>query len=186
MLTVPAAAVLSLIIVGLILWLINGYIPIPAGRLKTVLNVVLGLVVVGIGLWLINTYIPMAGAIKVILNIVVVIATCVGVLQAFGLWDSVLNMWRKIKNHRWTHPEEEKKQAEPEQKPVSEQKPAAEQKPATEQKPADQKAPSERPVTVNVNTDRSANGATVEQNRGEKPAEKKESEEEPAVTVNVK
>jgi thiol:disulfide interchange protein len=174
MLTVPAAAVLSLIIVGLILWLINGYIPIPAGRLKTVLNVVLGLIVVGIGLWLINTYIPMAGVIKAILNIVVVIATCVGVLQAFGLWDSVLNMWRKIKNHRWTHPEEEKKQAEPEQKPVSQQKPAVEQ------------APTERPVTVNVSTDKSANGATVEQKRDEKPAEKKESEKEPAVTVNVK
>ncbi len=111
MLTMPAAAVLSLFLVGMVLWLINGYIPIPAGRLKTVLNVVLGLIIVGIGLWLVNTYIPMAGVIKAILNIVVVIATCVGVLQAFGLWESVVNMWSKFRNHRWSHPEEREKAA---------------------------------------------------------------------------
>ena len=111
MLTMPAVAVLSLILVGMILWLINGYIPIPAGRIKTLLNVVLGLIVVGIGLWLINAYVPMAGVIKGILNIVVVIAVCVGVLQAFGLWEPVLNMGRKIRNHRWTHPEENEKTA---------------------------------------------------------------------------
>jgi hypothetical protein len=105
MLTLPLAAVLSLILVGMALWLINGYIPIPEGKIKTVLNVVLGLIIVGIGLWLINTYVPMAAVIKGLLNIVVVVATCVGVLQAFGLWDSVLNMWRKIRNHRWSSPE---------------------------------------------------------------------------------
>jgi len=111
MLTMPAAAVLSLFLVGMILWLINGFIPIPAGRIKTLLNVVLGLIVVGIGLWLINAYVPMAGVIKGILNIVVVIATCVGVLQAFGLWEPVLNMARKIRSHRWTHAEENEKTA---------------------------------------------------------------------------
>jgi hypothetical protein len=111
MLTTPAAAVLSLFLVGMVLWLINGYIPIPAGRIKTLLNVVLGLIVVGIGLWLINAYVPMAGVIKGILNIVVVAATCVGVLQAFGLWDPVLNMWRKIRNHRWSHPEHDQQPA---------------------------------------------------------------------------
>ena len=111
MLTVPAAAVLSLFLVGMILWLINGFIPIPAGRIKTLLNVVLGLIVVGIGLWLINAYVPMAGVIKGILNIVVVIATCVGVLQAFGLWEPVVNMARKIRNHRWTHPEQDQQTA---------------------------------------------------------------------------
>jgi hypothetical protein len=55
------------------------------------LYIVLVLMVVGIGLWLINTYVPMAGSIKSILNIVVVVAVCVWVLQAFGLWNSVLN-----------------------------------------------------------------------------------------------
>ena len=53
--------------------------------------IVLTLVVAGMILWLINTYIPMAGGIKTILNIVVVVVISVWVLQAFGLWQSVLN-----------------------------------------------------------------------------------------------
>ncbi|HTR38990.1 MAG TPA: Thivi_2564 family membrane protein [Bryobacteraceae bacterium] len=52
--------------------------------------VVLVLLVVGIALWLINTYVPMAGSIKAILNVVVVVAVSVWVLQAFGLWNKVL------------------------------------------------------------------------------------------------
>jgi len=53
--------------------------------------IVLVLIVVGMALWLINAYIPMAGSIKAILNVVVVIAVCVWVLQATGLWNQVLN-----------------------------------------------------------------------------------------------
>lgn len=53
--------------------------------------IVLVLIVVGMALWLINTYIPMAGSIKTILNVVVVIAVCVWVLKAVGLWGQVLN-----------------------------------------------------------------------------------------------
>jgi predicted membrane protein len=53
--------------------------------------IVLVLIVVGMGLWLINRYIPMAGSIKTILNVVVVIAVCVWVLKAVGLWTQVLN-----------------------------------------------------------------------------------------------
>jgi len=53
--------------------------------------VVLALIVAGMVLWLINTYIPMAGSIKSILNVVVVIAVCIWLLQAFGLWTTVLN-----------------------------------------------------------------------------------------------
>jgi hypothetical protein len=53
--------------------------------------IVLTLVVAGVILWLINTYIPMAGGIKAILNIVVVVVVAVWVLQAFGLWQDVLN-----------------------------------------------------------------------------------------------
>lgn len=47
---------------------------------------ILMLVVVGMLLWLINTYIPMAGSIKTILNVVVVVVVCVWVLQSLGLW----------------------------------------------------------------------------------------------------
>jgi membrane-bound ClpP family serine protease len=53
--------------------------------------IVLVLIVVGLGLWLINTYIPMAGAIKAILNAVVVVAVCVWLLKAAGLWGDVVN-----------------------------------------------------------------------------------------------
>jgi hypothetical protein len=53
--------------------------------------IVLTLIVAGVILWLINTYIPMAGGIKTILNVVVVVVVSVWVLQAFGLWQSVVN-----------------------------------------------------------------------------------------------
>ena len=53
------------------------------------LNVVIALIVVGMGLWLINRFIPMAASIKTILNVVVVIAVGVWVLQAVGLWGQI-------------------------------------------------------------------------------------------------
>ena len=53
------------------------------------INIVIALIIVGVILWLINNYIPMASGIKTILNIVVVVAVGVWVLQAFGLWGLV-------------------------------------------------------------------------------------------------
>lgn len=53
------------------------------------LNIVVILVVVGVALYLINRFIPMASSIKTILNIVVVVAVCVWLLQAVGLWENV-------------------------------------------------------------------------------------------------
>lgn len=53
------------------------------------INIVIALIVVGIGLWLINRFIPMASSIKTILNVVVVVAVCVWVLQAAGLWGQL-------------------------------------------------------------------------------------------------
>ena len=52
-------------------------------------NLVIVLIVVGVALWLINTYIPMASSIKTILNVVVVVAVAVWVLQAVGMWGRV-------------------------------------------------------------------------------------------------
>jgi predicted membrane protein len=49
------------------------------------LSIVIALIVVGVALYLINNYIPMASSIKTILNVVVVIAVCVWLLQAFGV-----------------------------------------------------------------------------------------------------
>jgi hypothetical protein len=52
-------------------------------------NIVIALIVVGVGLWLINNYIPMASSIKTILNVVVVVAVVIWVLQAVGMWGRV-------------------------------------------------------------------------------------------------
>ncbi len=90
-------ALITVIIIG---WLVNSYLTVPA-NIKSILNIVLGLIVVGMGLWLINTYVPMAGSIKAILNIVVVVATCVGVLQAVGLWSKVVRLWNDLINGRF-------------------------------------------------------------------------------------
>ena len=52
-------------------------------------NIVVALIVVGMLLWLVNRYIPMASSIKSILNVVVVVAVVVWVLQATGLWAGI-------------------------------------------------------------------------------------------------
>ena len=52
-------------------------------------NIVVALIVVGLALWLINNFIPMASSIKAILNVVVVVAVAVWVLQAVGMWGRV-------------------------------------------------------------------------------------------------
>ena len=52
-------------------------------------NLVIALIVVGVGLWLINSFIPMASSIKTILNVVVVVAVGIWVLQAVGLWGNL-------------------------------------------------------------------------------------------------
>jgi hypothetical protein len=52
-------------------------------------NIVVMLIIAGVALYLINRYIPMASSIKSILNIVVVVAVCVWVLQVTGLWGTV-------------------------------------------------------------------------------------------------
>lgn len=56
-----------------------------------VINIVLALVVVGMALYLINRFIPMASSIKAILNVVVVVAVSVWVLQVTGLWGPISN-----------------------------------------------------------------------------------------------
>jgi hypothetical protein len=53
------------------------------------INLVITLIVVGVLLWAVNTYIPMDGKIKQILNIVVVIAVVIWLLQVFGIMNSL-------------------------------------------------------------------------------------------------
>ena len=52
-------------------------------------NLVIALIVVGVALWLINRFIPMASSIKTILNVVVVVAVGIWVLQAAGIWGDL-------------------------------------------------------------------------------------------------
>lgn len=53
------------------------------------INLVVTLIVVGVLLWLVNNYIPMDGKIKQILNVVIVIAVVIWLLQAFGVLGSL-------------------------------------------------------------------------------------------------
>ncbi len=49
------------------------------------IQIIIVLIVVGMLLWLVNSYIPMDGAIKKILNIVVVIVVILWLLSVFGV-----------------------------------------------------------------------------------------------------
>ena len=53
------------------------------------INLIITLIVVGLLLWLVNNYIQMDSKIKSILNVIVVIAVMVWLLQAFGLIGGV-------------------------------------------------------------------------------------------------
>lgn len=53
----------------------------------SIITVILVLVIVGVLMWLINTYIPMAGPIKTLLNVVVLIILILWLLSAFGLFS---------------------------------------------------------------------------------------------------
>jgi type IV secretory pathway TrbL component len=53
------------------------------------INLVVTLIVVGVLLWAVNTYIPMDPTIKKILNVVIVIAVVLWLLQAFGILGSL-------------------------------------------------------------------------------------------------
>jgi hypothetical protein len=87
--------VIALVVLAALAWFINTAIAIDP-TVRTGVDVALGLVVIGICLWLINTFIPMASSIKAILNIVVVIAVCVQVLQFFGLWAPLVGVWHHL------------------------------------------------------------------------------------------
>jgi hypothetical protein len=56
------------------------------------IQVLIVLIVVGVLLWLVNNYIPMQGAIKSILNGVVVIVVVLWLLNVFGLLGAVTNL----------------------------------------------------------------------------------------------
>ena len=55
----------------------------------SLISLILVLIVIGVLLWAANTYIPMDNKIKTIMNIVVVIAVVLWLLQAFGVLGSL-------------------------------------------------------------------------------------------------
>jgi predicted membrane protein len=57
----------------------------------SLISIVIVLIVVGVLLWLINNYIPMAGPIKTILNVVVVLVVILWVLSALGVIHGIGN-----------------------------------------------------------------------------------------------
>jgi len=97
-----AEVVLALAMVGLVAWFLNTQ-TVMARPVRSVLNVVLMLIVVGVALWIIDTYVPMASGIRAILNIVVFVATCIGVLQAFGLWSGFVKFWSDVRENIMGH-----------------------------------------------------------------------------------
>ena len=52
-------------------------------------HVVLVLIIAGVLMWLINAFIPMESRIKSLMNIVVLIALVIWLLQVFGIMGSV-------------------------------------------------------------------------------------------------
>lgn len=90
------------VVLATAVWVINNTRVTLPQQIRTVINIVVVLIFVGVLLWLINTFVPMAPVIKGILNIVVVVATCVFILQAVGLWGNVVALWNSAV-HRGGH-----------------------------------------------------------------------------------
>ncbi len=65
--------------------------------MNDLLNLIALIIVFGVGLWLINVFIPMPGAIKSLLNILVLIVLIIYILQFFGIIKTILPMVRILK-----------------------------------------------------------------------------------------
>lgn len=63
----------------------------------SLISIVIVLIVVGFLLWLVNNYIPMAGPIKTILNLVVIIAVVIWLLTVFGIIHGIGNFNFNVK-----------------------------------------------------------------------------------------
>ncbi len=51
----------------------------------TLVQIAVVLIVIGVVMWLINSFIPMMGAIKSLLNLVVIVVVVIWLLQVFGI-----------------------------------------------------------------------------------------------------
>lgn len=60
-------------------------------------NLIAIIIIFGIGLWIVNALIPMPGAIKSLLNILVLIVLILYILQFFGLIHPIFPMLKLFK-----------------------------------------------------------------------------------------
>jgi hypothetical protein len=65
--------------------------------MSDLMNLIALIVVFGVGLWLINAFIPMPGAIKSLLNVLVLIVLIIYILQFFGIIKTILPIVRILK-----------------------------------------------------------------------------------------
>jgi len=61
------------------------------------LNLFANIIVFGLVMWLVNIFIPMPGAIKSLLNILVLIILIIYILQFFGLINTIIPMFNILK-----------------------------------------------------------------------------------------
>lgn len=61
------------------------------------LNLIVTVIVFGVGLWLINAFIPMAGMIKSLLNLLILVVLLIYIFQYFGLIHNILPTIRIIR-----------------------------------------------------------------------------------------
>lgn len=61
------------------------------------LNLIALIIVAGVLLWLVNAFIPMPGAIKSLLNVLVLIILIIYILQFFGIINTILPSFRILK-----------------------------------------------------------------------------------------
>lgn len=60
------------------------------------LNLIAVIIIFGVALWLVNVFIPMPGAIKSLLNLLVVVVLIIYILQFFHIIGTVLPIVRVI------------------------------------------------------------------------------------------
>ncbi len=58
----------------------------------SVLGLIVILCILGVVAWLVNTKLPGSSAIKLIINIVIIVIAIVLCLVAFGVWDEIRGM----------------------------------------------------------------------------------------------
>ncbi|MBA2649976.1 MAG: hypothetical protein H0U75_10370 [Legionella sp.] len=65
--------------------------------MNDVLNLIAIIIVFGVGVGLINAFLPMPGAIKSLLNVLVIIVLIIYILQFFNVIHNILPMYRILR-----------------------------------------------------------------------------------------